>query len=130
MAVQPGTEVVRTHIVRNLGIVDTYDIAATTTPTSTTPPSSPTSGRDLEVSGNPSGGDRTYEGALLARERFKISGNPSVFGTVRANDDCHTSGSGVPRDIQEASGNASVANDGGLELPIGVMPRITHWNEL
>lgn len=87
-------------------------------------------GRDLEVSGNPSGSSESYEGVLAAHEQFKVNGNPNFRGTLIANDRCNTDGSPVDQSTVHFSGNPTLTYNGGEEVPLGGTVRITHWLEL
>jgi hypothetical protein len=86
-------------------------------------------GRDLQISGNPGAGEMNYEGFMGAHEQFKVSGNPSVFGSIVANDNCDTPGSPVNVSEVEVSGNPNITYNG-AEIPLGRIIRITHWLEI
>ncbi|HVE76585.1 MAG TPA: hypothetical protein VND22_07460 [Actinomycetota bacterium] len=85
-------------------------------------------GRDLSFRGN---GSASAVGAFLVHEQFDISGNATIDGVVIANDLCNTTGSPVDQGrLSTLTGTGGINYNGGLELPIGVVARITSWLEL
>lgn len=85
-------------------------------------------GRDLELTGTGLAGDASLDGVIAVHEQFKLSGTKTINGIVLANDYCHTAGS--PVDKSTISGTITINYDGGLEVPLGLTIRTTHWNEI
>ncbi len=81
--------------------------------------------RDIQITGNP---DQDFAGFYSAHEQVKLSGNPSMVGAIQAEDACDVPGSPVHEN--SISGNISLTFDGGLNLPLEGIVRITAWNEL
>jgi hypothetical protein len=81
-------------------------------------------GRDLHVSGNVNMGDSSSEVLLAARERFDITGNSDIHGSVISNQTCQANGASV------VTGSATVTYNGGLEVPSDETIRATLWEEI
>ena len=86
-------------------------------------------GRDLTVLGSPGPAtSQVFEGLMGAVEQIYVSGNPSLYGVLIANDLPDTSGS--PVSTTTITGNMVITFDGNLEVLVGQRIRTALWLEL
>ncbi|MGH2406032.1 MAG: hypothetical protein ACRDGN_16465 [bacterium] len=79
---------------------------------------------DVKINGNP---QQSYNGALLAREQFAVSGNPRIIGNIVATN--ASTIATLVSGVSTISGNASITfNDGSPGVPGGIT--INLWQEL
>lgn len=80
--------------------------------------------RDVSLSGD---GSTDVNGFIGAYEQFEAGGEPSISGSVVAQDACDLSASPVHENA--ASGSFSLLHNGDLNLPLPSVVRITYWSE-
>ncbi|MGQ0549566.1 MAG: hypothetical protein ACT4PY_07870 [Armatimonadota bacterium] len=81
-------------------------------------------GGDLQIDANPS---QSYNGSLVAREQFSISGSPTIIGSIMATNEAASST--VVTGPSTISGNPNITyNGGGPGIPGGIT--VDLWQEL
>jgi hypothetical protein len=78
-------------------------------------------GADIKMSGNPTQG---FNGLIAAHEQIAISGNPSITGSIIAEDAASASGTVTENKV---SGNATISYSCGLATPFGGGLQILTW---